>query len=332
MSRTGSGHAAFAYANAWAGRARGLTLLELLIVLVIITVLGTVVITNSATLADQARVEQTTRTLDALRAAIIGRPVGPGEDPTSVGAGFIADIGRLPKVVQIDVDGETLLVPEELWSRVADSVTLPAYGLDLDGADGDTTLKMGAGWRGPYVLLPSGGRVLRDGWRRLFWLAQPDGLPVTAADQPIGRFRTSDQLTLLPDSGELELVLRDESLATPIDLTRGAVVVPLGDLSSLPGDEMAVVRLFGPINGEPGVLDQWPTPGGSKPATPPTAIEFEEVPIGPRYLRMYRWTGSTAPTLSVDMGTDAAVAARGIPRRLTVLTGGVELPTPLELP
>ncbi|MEM8713501.1 MAG: prepilin-type N-terminal cleavage/methylation domain-containing protein, partial [Planctomycetota bacterium] len=82
--------------NAASHGSKGLTLLELVVVLAILSALGTVMITQSTSLAGEARYQQTVRTLEDLRDAIVGRLPAANEDVLAVAPGFVSDMGRLP--------------------------------------------------------------------------------------------------------------------------------------------------------------------------------------------------------------------------------------------
>ncbi len=158
----------------------GLTLLELLVVLSILAVLSTVALTSSSGLADQARYEATQRTLENIRDAIIGPANLRDTDGTLLYTGFVADTGRLPRAVAEVVDGGTVLTLAELVEQPAGMAAyqvLPAItsnctpSTEADAADpvppagvSADTVRLGVGWRGPYLRLTPGNLLPRDGW------------------------------------------------------------------------------------------------------------------------------------------------------------------------
>ncbi len=95
---------------------RGMTLIELLIVLGIMAALATVALTTLDGMGDRTRMDTTRARLDAIEEAIVGDGLKPGR--------FVSDMGRLP-VVHYDKpnpagsgtvateEGETLI---ELWN------------------------------------------------------------------------------------------------------------------------------------------------------------------------------------------------------------------------
>ena len=165
--------------RAWSDQ-RGLTLLELLVVLSILAVLSTVALTSSSGLADQARYEATQRTLENIREAVLGPANLRDTDGTLLYTGFVADTGRLPRAVAEVVAGGTVLTLAELFEQPAGMAAyqvLPATtsnctpSTEADAADpvppagvSADTVRLGVGWRGPYLRLTPGNLLPRDGW------------------------------------------------------------------------------------------------------------------------------------------------------------------------
>ena len=158
----------------------GLTLLELLVVLSILAVLSTVALTSSSGIADQARYEATQRTLENIRDAVLGPANLRNTDGTLLYTGFVADTGRLPRAVAEVVAGGTVLTLAELVEQPAGMAAyqvLPAitmYCTPPAEADAENpvdpddllpdTVRLGVGWRGPYLRLTPGNLLPRDGW------------------------------------------------------------------------------------------------------------------------------------------------------------------------
>ena len=322
----------------------GLTLLELIVVLVILATLGTVMLTQTTSLTSEARYQQTARTLGQLRDAVAGRQPYSGEDPSGVPAGFVADIGRLPQIG----DAGNLA---ELFDLDEAGSTLPPFG--LEPATGDSSLYISCGWRGPYIRLAVGNTALRDGWGRPFTLENMSGDEIDLATSPpattaIGSITSPGIGT--GDSFDVDLddvVFLDDSVSE--DFIRGDVDVRIDPASlalflsnpSLSGNERILVRLYGPQDGAPVVLAQWPDGGGAPwPDLDdvPDPIEFQDIPAGPRYLRVYVWDDGATPTVPA-LGDDVAKDVLGSEtiavsdvRRFTVLAGGTSVSPDLQVP
>jgi len=134
---------------------QGLTLIELLVVLSIVAVLSTVALRGVAGNLTQTNYEANLAQLEEIEKAIIG------DDEA---AGFLGDIGRLPQVVGPDPETQLL----ELWNQngIAD------YAINT--ARGDSEIKLGTGWRGPYLNLGLTRTDLTDGFNGTFFFFQPD--------------------------------------------------------------------------------------------------------------------------------------------------------------
>ncbi|GIW79818.1 MAG: hypothetical protein KatS3mg105_1625 [Gemmatales bacterium] len=121
----------------------GLTLLELLLVVFILSLLAFSAVSLTNTLDEQMRFEETRSRLEQIKKAVIGRP-DKALNGQAVVDGFVADIGRLPNSLQ------ELLLPG----------TLPAWQYD-------SAKRLWAGWRGPYLQsmpLSNGATAYYDGW------------------------------------------------------------------------------------------------------------------------------------------------------------------------
>ena len=139
-------------------RQAGFTLLELLVVVLILSAIAFAALDSLQADTNHVRFDDTRNRLIMMRDAIIGpRNVVVNGQP--VVAGFVADVGRLPRCVQeliereVDCDNDTVTDPESPRAWVGDS----SLGTGLF-----------SGWRGPYVSAireqSSGLAVFRDGW------------------------------------------------------------------------------------------------------------------------------------------------------------------------
>lgn len=156
-----------------AGTRSGLTLVELLLVLFILSILAGVALTTSDGILDQSRYEATQNTIGSFRQAVLGPEVF---NPSSTeGPGFVADMGRLPIAVDPVDDGLDGQTAAELWEVDALDTpsTDPLFGLkraeegnmqsDQQALE-DEDIFVGTGWRGPYLRLPPGDSTWRDGF------------------------------------------------------------------------------------------------------------------------------------------------------------------------
>ncbi|CAH2602665.1 protein of unknown function [Rhodovastum atsumiense] len=133
----------------------GFTLMELLVALAILSVAAYAALDTVAQDTGPTRFQDTRQRLEMIRTAVLGQPGRSVNGEPDI-AGFVADIGRLPKN------------PQELISRpgadTADtSDDIPEWGLDAVKTTG-----LYVGWRGPYLLafreVTSKERAFRDGW------------------------------------------------------------------------------------------------------------------------------------------------------------------------
>ena len=278
----------------WRQVCRGLSLLELVIVLVILAALTGIAVNSLEPIADQSRYEATQQTLINIDEAIVSQSFTP--DRVASYSGFVTDIGRLP--VAVGSDRETQL--SELWSQGS----LPAFSItsfdDPDTTDTES-IPVAAGWRGPYLMLPPGPNVLRDGYGRAYSIFNTAGTTASPGDSignlvSAGANGTIDSADTdynrdleLPGGlwttgryqGSLEVVVRDSSGADP-DIESG---------------ETLRVKMYGPVDGEPAVLEEQTVSG---PSTDPVSLTFADHTVGPRVLAVYVTTGATPSQAIVD--------------------------------
>lgn len=321
-------------------RSQGLTLLELLVVLAILSALGTVMIVQTTGLTDEARYQQTVRTLEDLRVAVIGRqPVG-AEDPTAVPPGFVSDMGRLP---QADAD----LTLAELWDPdpfvAADLLYRPRTVAGLDDE-----LEILCGWRGPYFRLPIGTSVLRDGWGGPFILTDSAGGPVDLLRDPIG---------LVASAGPGVGGAFDANPAAPFEVVFANAARSIDQVTgSLPLDSVrvlytlpdtavnvgGVVRIYEISNGAPSLLVQSVVFTGTIDDTTERPVIFEDAAgsprrsimtgRGPKIIVAYQVDeASPPPDDPADPDAQLAGQAKSV-IRFTLPAGGLaSLPSPIAL-
>lgn len=283
----------------------GLTLLELLVVLTILVVLSTVAITSTSGVADQARYEATQRTLENIRDAVIGPANLRDTDGTLLYTGFVADTGRLPKAVAEVVDGGTVLTLAELVQQPAGMAAyqvLPAITSNCtpeEEADAEDpmppaeasadTIRLGVGWRGPYLRLPPGNFLPRDGWGADLAMPVAAGDPIKqiysyGRDREIGGTDAydADLLCEFPDS------LHEAALTVQVEFRDAAGAPKAPDAM-----KNVVVRLFSPDadSGKIRVKKSDPQMSPTPPAITTLTFNFDEIApavpltIGQRVIR-----------------------------------------------
>jgi prepilin-type N-terminal cleavage/methylation domain-containing protein len=171
---------------------RGLTLLELLVVLVILSIVATVAVNSLQPRVESTRFEQTRNLLGRIRTATIGADSARQTDGTPLISGFVADIGRLPKITSRPPgradNGQEL---SELWeqeSALARNFPFRFRSGPQSPVD-YSQIQIPCGWRGPYLQLPMGSRQLRDGWGKPFEIERgSDGTVECLIWKPWGDF------------------------------------------------------------------------------------------------------------------------------------------------
>ncbi len=127
-------------------RQTGLTLLELVVSLLVMTILTSVAITSVSGIQEQARYEKTVRLLDEFKKAI----VGDGDWNRGIRA-YAFDMGTLPPNLRALITRDSQ----------------PTWRLVTVNAGTNAQFHMGFGWRGPYLYnsaSPDDPDALRDSW------------------------------------------------------------------------------------------------------------------------------------------------------------------------
>lgn len=298
---------------------RGLTLIELVVVLVILTALTGLAVRSLEPIADQSRFESSQQTLQNAGGAIFDR-VDDGD--RVVYSGFVTDIGRLP--LSVGTDAERFA--SELWDNAGG---LPGFTLEPFN-DPDTTedesirtenqILVGAGWRGPYLQLPPGSDVLRDGYGNAIASLDAAGAQITAAGVPIAGLRSfgSNGLESAMDTGYARDLSLPEGTIDPADYEGAlSVMVRASDGVSDPaltGSQRLVVRVFGPTNGVASELDELEADTGNS-----FQVEFTDVLAGVRAVRAVVVDGSPP---------SETIAGGDVVRYVTIHPGQL---TPLEI-
>lgn len=264
---------------------RGLTLLELVIVLTILAALTTVASRSLGPVADQSRYERSQRILDEIERAYQLRGVEAGGIVSY--SGFIADIGRLPIAI-----GD---LPEVQLSELWDPALLPPFAITLVD-DPDTTdseqIPVAAGWKGPYLLLPPGPSTLRDGFGNAFLHLDSSGIAVSDGEEIAGLVSLGSNGLLDPTDVDYA---RDLTLPGGIwTAERFSGTVPFHVITSngldpeLHSGETLHVRLYGPIDGQAGRI-------ASEEVSANASLRYEgniTATCGPRVIMAVVTTGS----------------------------------------
>lgn len=295
---------------------RGLTLVELVVVLSILAVTTTVAVRSLGPIRERARFDATERALADLEIALLGE--------LDAQTGFVADIGRLPLPPLADQSAvEAVFEPRELWvlpSTASDTQTTTMQQSAVHIASEDPAVAVATGWRGPYVTLPAGDASLRDGYGRPIVcrrkLAAVGGsltyFALVSAGQD-GVVGTSDA-----PGDDRTIVLLDLAAPTPVDRVFAELVVTITAVAPTGVSPLTVnVTVYGP-DPTTGVARAWvPSPDTSTVGALPTSIVFPRtvgLTRGPKIVRAYVHTGPTSDPQSTPFASG--------PIACTLLPGG----------
>lgn len=275
-----------------------MTLLELLVVLAILATLAGIAITATTGVAEQSRYEATRQTIENIESAVLGE------------AGFLQDMGRLP-VAQGTEPFEQL---SELWLKG----TLPDFS--IQEAPGDAEVRLGAGWRGPYLRLGFGRSDLRDAYGNAFELfsvddGDPNGLEPAEDGRAIVIIRSTGSDGLEGGDGyerDEVLVFAANAGAVSAGLADGtgnrwqgqiAVTVSKEEEGEAPdpaeGDRV-LVRVYGPdgTGALQPIASQTLTVNGASVLS----HTFSGLPLGPKIVRAYQENAGNLPAGNTPFG------------------------------
>lgn len=308
-----------------ARRQSGLTLVEMLAVLLVLTMLASIAISSTEGLIDKGRHETSIRGLEELETAILGDPQLRDGNSSLIPNGYASDVGRLP----VARGGDPLTQLEDLWKQG----TAPAWST-RETPQGDDEVSMAAGWKGPYLNLPLGASDLRDGWHKPFVLLK--------AGPPVAPVVDGDPVEILQTLGS-DSAAGGEGYAAdlpPIDVASGhkaslSGYVHLGTVPTAAVARDIVVRVYGPdgsaVPKPVKTLDQvvLTLPAGSPG---PIAYTFDAVanggkgPLvkGSRIVRAYLVSPPVAPAFedpipTIHRSAPLRVSIDGRPKDLTLL-------------
>jgi type II secretory pathway pseudopilin PulG len=264
-------------------RTAALTLVELLVVLSLVAVLSTVALRSVTGLVDEKRYDANVQQLEEIERAVLGH----GEK-----GGFVGDIGRLP-IASGDIDVELLA---ELWNPGA--AAFAPYMIRTPA--GDPEIRLGTGWRGPYLDLGVNRRRLVDGFGRPFLLWQADGITPAIGGTPIAIVQS------LGFDGAPGGIGMDEDLSVVFEATDAGAfwrspvnVMVVRDQGAIEGDDQrVVVRIYGANEiGDLHTVVQRVEEVPADGILPP--IVFPSVPYGAKVLRAYQ-IGSSPSTIDPE--------------------------------
>ncbi|MEM9369185.1 MAG: prepilin-type N-terminal cleavage/methylation domain-containing protein [Planctomycetota bacterium] len=284
---------------------RGLTLIELVVVLVILSALTGIAVQSLEPLADQARHESTQRTLEEIDNAFLIRTLTTGNN---IGySGYVADMGQLP--VQ-----DAMADPEDQLAALYAIGTQPAFDIDdFDDTDFDPVVEVpvAAGWRGPYISLPNAQNGLLDGYGRTFALTVDAGTLEVRNLTSLGANGTASNVDTgynvdqsFPGGawvetryeGAFNVVVQDSEGLNP-DLTTG---------------ETIRARVYGPTAGAASLLQEQATAEAAVDGRVAFSELFNDISCGPRAVVAYITTGTVG---------DYAVVEQTAPQQIMVVPG-----------
>lgn len=248
----------------------GFTLLELVVVLMILAVLTTLATRVLDQVQDQHRYDASQRGLRDIDIAVLGDADERAADGTRVMTGFVADMGRLPRAVELIPNGPLTL--RELWAPLS---APPFDARPATAANGvpdphqDAEVLVPGGWRGPYFRLPIGANELLDGWGNPYnspidpnpehpessgyaRLRGSGDTPISSAGEPIFGVRHLGSDGIL--DGSTDELKRDQYISFEgryaAELKSSVQVVDEDGPAPGSGTDKVIVRVFGPNPGD----------------------------------------------------------------------------------
>jgi len=257
---------------------KGLTLVELLVVLSILAILSTVAIRGVSDQVIETRYDANLEQLEAIEEAIIGN----GEDFQ----GFVGDVGRLPQVFNGSLD-ELLVIN-----------SIDPFGIKVP--DGDSEIRLSCGWRGPYLDLGLNQSSVTDGFGRSFIFAEPDGSDANTNGDTIGKVISLGQdgendAPTTEYERDFEKIFQEDSTSTKNWSQDISVTVIKRDGSDFTSSDDLVVRIYGPGDDTTttGVVESGlavtikEDPPSITSDIESISISFNDVPYGQKIFRAY---------------------------------------------
>lgn len=295
----------------------GFTLVELVLVLMILAIMASAAVSMVHTQVDQVKFEQSQQTLNDIEYAVLGSDHARAADGSKAVSGFVADCGRLPYLL------------ENLYLR---PTTIPEFGSQAPAGDSEVTVT--GGWNGPYLQLAMGASSLPDGWASTLAAHESNG-DVSSTTDPLSIVRSLGRDQAVGGTNydqDLSVVFEADADAVTSGLAMQAenrwqksltVYVYYNNSSTDPevaNGEKIVIRVYGPV-ADPstgdvtlGTIQQEIVDYTSETSVSKT---FSELPIGPRIIRAYQFSGSI-PADSSDWSTAPNLEAVSVQTRVVV--------------
>lgn len=279
---------------------RGLTLIELIVVLVILSTLAIVALRGTEGIADQARFEASQDVIDNLDYAIFGESGTTDASGRVLVSGFIADMGRPP----IAFGDDAALQLRELWDNDLDDNGIEDFvPFGVQNPAADSNVRVLAGWRGPYLRLAPGAHMLSDGWGEPLQIRRSDEANVLDGElveivRSLGRDGTNGGIDYATDLGPIVLS-RDSPIEdrwqSEVDFRvhKGSI----GTDPALSDGQNIVVRYYGPdVIGDVVTVEERGPLAVTMSGGPIEDGFAQLVPIGQRVFIAYQYRDGDDPT------------------------------------
>lgn len=294
----------------------GFTLFELVVVLAILSIVAGTATFATVEYVEEARYDATVDRLRATESAMLGEPGLVDANGRPWVRGFVADVGRLPRAVGDEPSAQLA----ELWTP--EPTALPVYA--LQSPPGDLEVRLGAGWRGPYLDLPLGVSRWRDGFGHAPFLTDDSGEPLLAGS-PIAVVRSLGADGAPGGEGYAADLDVSALVAGGVDRHTGTLRIRV-DVTGVREPLRLVIRAYGPRDG---VVRSLGHLHRAIAADGEWRVEFDGLPIGDAVVRAYLVEDEGAVT--ADASLDAVSKSRIVP--VVVVAGSApEVSIELEAP
>lgn len=297
--------------------ARGLALVELVVVLLILVLIAGTAITATQDIVEGTFYDTTHTTLENIEEAILGPYAPPTAHDDTLLSGFVADVGRLPRMISADPE----IALAELWV-----LPVGVAPFAIQSPPGDCELHIPGGWRGPYLHMGFGVTRLLDGWGHPFHVFGLDGEPAELGDEPCRIASLGADATDGVTDADPDIAIMRSNGADVLRRHLASLVVRLEPLLESDITTNVLVRIYAPSPTD-GVVrmiyqERLGGTGAESPEdTIPVSHEFTNVPVGPRVVRAYDWPYDD---FDVPSSTDLTqLRPRSAPATVLLVSGGV---------